>query len=56
MDEYAKQQATSFGVWKSENACMSRNDKWQTRFDGWVKEYTIDHLYDLFIEQQNKQQ
>lgn len=54
MDEYAKQQSMEFAIWKEINTCRSGEGEWQARFDGWRKGHTIDQLYELFIEQQNK--
>lgn len=53
---YAKQQAIAFSILLSDNECfrLYGTDAWECGSD--KKQYSIEQLYNQFIEQQNEEQ
>lgn len=54
MDEYGKRQAIEYTKWMDINAVRNGEDVWLCRASGFKTNLTSEQLYDLFIEQQNK--
>lgn len=48
MDEYARQEAVSFSIWITKNACREGADKWTCRVTQWRQTHTTAELFDLY--------
>jgi hypothetical protein len=54
LKEYSKDNALLFGQWIGENGYFMEFEQFRQKPEKFTKYYTIEELYNLFLEDQNK--